>query len=95
MDRIVTYLSEGSDLFGPFDHRQDAEWFMMAMELFGAKSKGIEILQFALSEKDRDDDNLVLQHNFRTAEASLASSQQNFGSFTIYLDIMNWRLRCC
>ncbi len=45
MRTVGIYLREQDEQVGPFDTRQDAERFLILLELFGAGREGIEIVE--------------------------------------------------
>lgn len=49
MKRSGIFLSEANELVGPFNSREDAERFLMLMELFGTSSKGIDIVELEIT----------------------------------------------
>ena len=51
MRRFRIYLRERDEQVGPFHSRQDAERFLVLMELFGVSREGIEIVELDTSAR--------------------------------------------
>lgn len=53
MGRTGIYVRKGEEHVGPFCSRQDAERFLLLMELFGTSSEGIEIVELGTAKRPR------------------------------------------
>ncbi len=63
------YLREADEYVGPFCKRRDAERFLELMELFGASSEGIEIIEL---EADSQEQRPRLQQPGAAIDAGIA-----------------------
>ena len=69
--RIGIYVREGDEQVGPFHSRQDAERFLILMELFGTRREGIELIEVDTTARPGCTEGTVLGPDNRSSVAVL------------------------
>ena len=81
MRRTGIYVREGDEHVGPFSSRQDAERFLLLMELFGNNCEGIDIVELGIARRPRSINSVTLSHSSRSREKAYRTNDSQRSLF--------------